>query len=50
MVVRDPANHTLTVVLTHLSKFGLFASAPTALEPGGEPNLTPQIYLPVVAR
>ena len=50
VVVHDPAYHTLIVVLTHLSEFGLFASAPTALEPGEEPNLTPQIYLPVVAR
>jgi hypothetical protein len=36
--------------LAHLSEFGFFASALTALEPGEEPNLTPQIYLPVVAR
>ena len=50
VAARDPVNHTITVVLAHLSEFGLFASAPTALEPGEEPNLTPRIYLPVVAR
>ena len=30
--------------------FTLTAVKPTALEPGEEPTLTPQIYLPVVTR
>ena len=50
VVARDVVNHSITIVLTHLSEFGFFASAPTALEPGEEPAQWVACYLPLIAQ
>lgn len=50
VVARDLTNHTITLELTHLTKFAFFAAAPTGLDPGGEPDLQWKLYLPVLVR
>jgi hypothetical protein len=50
IVGRDPVGRTITVALSHLGRFALFAAAPTALEVGEEPAAPAHLYLPVAAR
>ncbi|MCB0025984.1 MAG: hypothetical protein KDD91_23295, partial [Caldilinea sp.] len=51
LLARDTANHKITLSLAHLSEIAVFGSAPTALEPGDEPDLgAVRLYLPVVAQ
>ena len=46
----DVANHRYTLAIMHLSQFALFAAAPTDLDPGEEPAVTPRLFLPAVSR
>jgi hypothetical protein len=46
----DPQEHTITVLLAHLSEFAFFAAAPTALTPGAEPTAGPRLYRPAIGR
>ena len=48
---RDLLHHRITIALAHLSEFAFFAQkTPTALDPGGEPQLHPKLFLPGVMR
>ena len=51
VVERDLANHSITILLAHLSKFGFFAQkTPTDLDPVDEPGISARLYLPGVLR
>ena len=48
---RDLLHHRITIALAHLSEFAFFAQkTPTALDPGGEPQRNPKLFLPGVMR
>jgi hypothetical protein len=48
LLAHDIANHRLTVQITHLSEFALFAKAPTALDLSREPSQPVHLYLPLI--
>ncbi len=51
LVSRNTTDHIVTIRLAHLSELAFFASAPTALDPGGEPDEhAAHLYLPAVGK
>ena len=51
VIGRDLTNHTLTVVITHLSEFAFFAATPTAIDDTPEPDTNAwRVYLPVITQ
>ena len=48
---RDPANHQVTVAITHLSEFAFFATAPTSIIEMPEPDGNAwKVFLPTIGR
>jgi hypothetical protein len=51
VINRDPANHQVTIAITHLSEFAFFATAPTNIVEMPEPDGgTSKVFLPVIGR
>lgn len=50
VVARDVPNHTITIAVHHLSDFAFFAAVPTGEEPGPEPALHQELFLPALGK